>query len=111
MEQCLPLRGQESERDGITLQQLIEKLHIIFANDRIDADEVHGIMESYKSSRADWEKYASFDPYRYSFPFLILALKGVLLFLGHIYKHTILYGAVKVRFKLYSTVRNRNIYL
>ena len=64
MDQCIAIGGQEAVRDGITMQQLIEKLHIIFASDRIDADEVHGVMESYKSSRADWEKYASFDPYR-----------------------------------------------
>ena len=75
MEQCFPIRGQEAERDGITLQQLIEKLHIIFASERIDADEVHGIMESYKSSRADWEKYASFDPYRCSLLYFIFSFK------------------------------------
>lgn len=56
--------GHSTAREGINLQELIEKLHIIFANDRIDADEVHGVMESYISNRADWEKYASFDPYR-----------------------------------------------
>ena len=65
MDQCVAISGQEpTARDGLDLQQLIEKLHVIFANDRIDADEVQGVMESYKASRADWEKYASFDPYR-----------------------------------------------
>ena len=64
MDQCLAMTRQETSREGLTLQQLIEKLHIIFANDRINADEVHGVMESYKSTRTDWETYASFDPYR-----------------------------------------------
>jgi len=66
MDQCVAMSGQQPARDGLDLQQLIEKLHVIFANDRIDADEVQGVMESYKASRSDWEKYASFDPYRYT---------------------------------------------
>lgn len=64
MEQCVAMNGQQPAREGIDLQQLVEKLHIIFASERINADEVRGVMESYKSTRTDWEKYASFDPYR-----------------------------------------------
>ena len=49
----------------ISLQQLIEKLHILFSEDHVNADEVRQVMEAYQSKYSDWKKYANFDPHRY----------------------------------------------
>ena len=54
----------ENNQSSMTLQELIEKLHVIFADDEINADEVQSVMESYTSQRNEWRKFASFDPYR-----------------------------------------------
>eukprot|EP00795_Rhopilema_esculentum_P003725 gene3725-14999_t len=56
----------ENDQSSMTLQELIEKLHVIFADDQVNADEVHSVMESYSSQRNEWRKFASFDPYRYT---------------------------------------------
>ncbi|XP_019743305.1 cysteine dioxygenase type 1 [Hippocampus comes] len=49
-----------------TLQELIQKLHEIFKDDRVNVEEVQELMESYKSNRKDWEKYAIFDAHKYT---------------------------------------------
>lgn len=49
----------------ISLQQLIEKLHILFSEDHVNADEVQQLMQTYQSKYSDWKKYANFDPHRY----------------------------------------------
>lgn len=50
----------------ISLQQLIEKLHILFSEDHVNADEVQQVMQTYQSKYSDWKKYANFDPHRYT---------------------------------------------
>ncbi|XP_067839083.1 cysteine dioxygenase type 1-like [Heptranchias perlo] len=48
------------------LADLIQALHQIFANDKIDVDEVQSLLESYQSDPREWLKYAKFDQYRYT---------------------------------------------
>lgn len=57
--------GQKASLD-ISLQQLIEKLHILFSEDHVNTDEVQHVMESYQSKYSEWKKYANFDPHRYT---------------------------------------------
>lgn len=47
-----------------SLQELIECLHIIFSNDKVDVDEVKLVMESYKSNHYDWKDFAFFDQHK-----------------------------------------------
>uniref|UniRef100_UPI00398EBAE9 cysteine dioxygenase type 1-like isoform X1 n=2 Tax=Pristiophorus japonicus TaxID=55135 RepID=UPI00398EBAE9 len=49
-----------------TLEELIKQLYEIFSTDKINVEEVHALMESYKSNPADWSKFAKFDKYRYT---------------------------------------------
>uniref|UniRef100_UPI00398F3274 cysteine dioxygenase type 1-like isoform X2 n=1 Tax=Pristiophorus japonicus TaxID=55135 RepID=UPI00398F3274 len=46
-----------------TLEELIKQLYEIFSTDKINVEEVHALMESYKSNPADWSKFAKFDKY------------------------------------------------
>ncbi|MEE6508151.1 hypothetical protein FKM82_019431 [Ascaphus truei] len=49
-----------------TLDELIQILHDIFANDKVNIEEVQNIMESYESNPLEWMKYAKVDQYRYT---------------------------------------------
>ncbi|XP_075457413.1 cysteine dioxygenase type 1 [Ascaphus truei] len=49
-----------------TLDELIQILHDIFANDKVNIEEVQSIMESYESNPLEWMKYAKVDQYRYT---------------------------------------------
>ncbi|KAM5192272.1 cysteine dioxygenase type 1 isoform 1-T1 [Mantella aurantiaca] len=49
-----------------TLDELIQILHQIFSSDKVNAEEVQNIVESYESNPLEWMKYAKFDPYRYT---------------------------------------------
>ncbi|KAM4576711.1 cysteine dioxygenase type 1 [Odontesthes bonariensis] len=49
-----------------TLDELIEILHKIFESDNINVEEVQNIMEAYESKPHEWEKFAKFDPFRYT---------------------------------------------
>lgn len=49
-----------------TLDDLIQVLHEIFANDEVNVEEVQNIMESYESNPLEWAQYAKFDQYRYT---------------------------------------------
>jgi len=53
-------------KEDLTLQLLIERLHIIFQNECVDVEEVQHAMESYNPAHRDWQKYANFDPHRYT---------------------------------------------
>ena len=46
------------------LEELIEKLHVCFANEEVNIDDVKHVMECYDSNIEDWEKYAYFSPHR-----------------------------------------------
>lgn len=48
----------------VSLQELIEKLHILFSADKVDPDEVQEVMERYESKPSEWKQYANFDPHR-----------------------------------------------
>ncbi|PAV60545.1 hypothetical protein WR25_18126 [Diploscapter pachys] len=50
----------------VTLNELIGQLRRIFADNHVNVDEVRKVMESYKSNREDWERYAKFDPHKYT---------------------------------------------
>eukprot|EP00794_Sanderia_malayensis_P019575 gene19575-21506_t len=54
------------DNGNITLQMLIEKLHILFSEEKVNVEEVHHAMSSYKAESKDWEKFTNFDPYRYT---------------------------------------------
>ncbi len=47
-----------------SLQMLIEKLHVLFAEDCVNVEEVQHAMESYRAEGKEWEKFTNFDPYR-----------------------------------------------
>ncbi|XP_041459420.1 cysteine dioxygenase type 1-like [Lytechinus variegatus] len=49
-----------------SLQELIETLHILFATDKVNIEDVQAAMENYESNEDDWEKYAVFEHYRYT---------------------------------------------
>ncbi|XP_061881504.1 cysteine dioxygenase type 1-like [Entelurus aequoreus] len=53
-------------RKAETLDELIQILHKIFASDRINVEEVQGVMEAYVSNRDDWKQYSKFDKLRYT---------------------------------------------
>ena len=46
------------------LEELIKRLHDIFANDKVDIDEVKHVMERYKSNPKDWEQFAFYDQHK-----------------------------------------------
>ncbi|KAI6240853.1 Cysteine dioxygenase [Aphelenchoides fujianensis] len=45
---------------------LVAQIREIFKKDEINTEEVREILENYSSNRADWKKYAHFDPHRYT---------------------------------------------
>ncbi|XP_077418454.1 cysteine dioxygenase type 1 [Vanacampus margaritifer] len=49
-----------------SLQELIQKLHEIFKEDRVNVEEVKELMESYRSNPQDWKQFAIFDAHRYT---------------------------------------------
>jgi len=50
----------------LTLDTLITRLHELFADDEICVEDVQKTMESYTPLHTEWEKYATFDPHRYT---------------------------------------------
>ena len=51
---------------GITWEELIERLLELFAQDEVNIEEVEELLASYKSNPADWKKFAKFDKYKYT---------------------------------------------
>eukprot|EP00128_Syssomonas_multiformis_P009043 Colp12_sorted_trinity150504_noHs@18502 len=49
-----------------TLEELCARLDVALSGESADADAVQFLMESYKSTKADWAKYAHFAPHRYT---------------------------------------------
>lgn len=49
---------------GLTLGDLIDKLHDAFDVDIVDIDYVQDLMSMYRSNPQDWKKYAKFDRHR-----------------------------------------------
>jgi cysteine dioxygenase len=48
------------------LSDLVDELHRVFAEDRVNVEYVQYLMESYKSDPAEWLKYAKFNKFRYT---------------------------------------------
>ncbi|CAH0761589.1 unnamed protein product [Diatraea saccharalis] len=48
------------------LEKLVEELHKVFSNERVNVQEVQSLMAGYKSDPKDWKKYAKFDRFRYT---------------------------------------------
>lgn len=49
-----------------TLQELIERLHELFATDRVNIEDVKAVMENYQSNEDDWESFSQYDHHRYT---------------------------------------------
>ncbi|XP_077377517.1 cysteine dioxygenase type 1 [Festucalex cinctus] len=49
-----------------SMEELIQKLHEIFKEDRVNVEEVKELMESYRSNPQDWKQFAIFDTHRYT---------------------------------------------
>lgn len=49
-----------------SLQDLVQQLHDIFSEDRVNIEYVNDLLESYKNNPLEWKKYAKFDRYRYT---------------------------------------------
>ena len=47
------------------LDELIQELHKVFANDRVNVEYVKALLSSYRSNPKDWKKFAKFDTHRY----------------------------------------------
>jgi len=54
------------ENKKLTLEALIPKLHELFDKDEVCVEDVQKTMESYIPVHSEWEKYAKFDPHRYT---------------------------------------------
>jgi len=54
------------ESSGVTWEQMIERLLEIFDSDEVNIDEVEELLSAYHTNRADWKKFAKFDPYKYT---------------------------------------------
>ncbi|KAI6188215.1 Cysteine dioxygenase [Aphelenchoides besseyi] len=48
------------------MDTLIAQIREVFKKDEINTEEIREILETYSSNRADWKKYAHFDPHRYT---------------------------------------------
>jgi len=48
------------------LDHLVQELHKVFDQDRVNVDYVKALLAAYKSSPKDWKKYAKYDPHRYT---------------------------------------------
>lgn len=71
MENCFSENNYASEHWNekeigqlLTLNDLIEKLHEVFAEDHINVEYVKAVLAAYKSNPKDWKKYAKFDQHR-----------------------------------------------
>lgn len=62
-----PVAGQCGGGGGkFRLADLINELHRVFAEDRVNVEYVQYLMESYQSDPAEWLKYAKFNKFRYT---------------------------------------------
>ena len=47
------------------LDELVKELHKVFANDRVNVENVKALLSSYRSNPKDWKMFAKFDTHRY----------------------------------------------
>ena len=48
----------------VSWEELIAGIREAFSTDRVDVDAVKLLMDSYKSDKSDWERFANFDPHK-----------------------------------------------
>lgn len=48
------------------MEEVVKQLREVFKCDDINTEDVREIMDAYCSNRADWKKYAHFDPHKYT---------------------------------------------
>ena len=48
------------------MDRLVANIREIFEDDVINTEEIREVLESYKSTPADWQKYAHFDAHKYT---------------------------------------------
>ncbi|KAI1732237.1 cysteine dioxygenase type I domain-containing protein [Ditylenchus destructor] len=48
------------------MEKLVSDIREIFEDDHINTMDVRRVLENYKSNRTDWQKYAHFDPHKYT---------------------------------------------
>jgi hypothetical protein len=46
------------------MEKVVKQLREVFKSDEINTEEVREIMENYCSNKADWKKFAQFDPHK-----------------------------------------------
>jgi len=49
-----------------SLQDVIDELNKVFAEDRVNVEYVKALLSAYRSKPKDWRKFAKFDPHRYT---------------------------------------------
>ena len=47
-----------------TLQDVVDELNKVFAEDRVNVEYVKAVLSAYRSKPKDWKKFAKFDPHR-----------------------------------------------
>lgn len=61
-----PVADRCGDGNKFRLTDLIDELHRVFAEDRVNIEYVQYLMESYRSDPAEWLKYAKFNKFRYT---------------------------------------------
>lgn len=61
-----PVTGGCGGGGKFRLADLVDELHRVFAEDRVNVEYVQYLMESYRSDPAEWLKYAKFNKFRYT---------------------------------------------
>eukprot|EP00048_Salpingoeca_helianthica_P023298 m.23503 g.23503 ORF g.23503 m.23503 type:complete len:64 (+) comp8514_c0_seq2:69-260(+) len=54
-------------KKGRSFEEMIGALHEAFAADAIEIENIEDILNSYRSDKADWAKFAHLDAHRYVF--------------------------------------------
>lgn len=61
-----PVAGLCGGGGKFRLADLVDELHRVFAEDRVNVEYVRYLMDSYRSDPAEWLKYAKFSKFRYT---------------------------------------------
>ncbi|XP_022090767.1 cysteine dioxygenase type 1-like [Acanthaster planci] len=48
------------------IQELIESLHVLFSEEKVNIEEVQEVMERYDSREEEWDCFAHYDEHRYT---------------------------------------------
>ena len=48
----------------MSLKEVIETLHDLFATDKVNVDAVKRVLDSYTPDSEEWEKFAYFSPHK-----------------------------------------------